>query len=393
MTDPLPALEPDRLVRRLAIAAALLVGASLVPALFGPTPALAGYLVGFAYWASLVLAALILLMIFHASHARWLVAARRPLEAMAGVVPVLALLFLPIALGLRHLYAWVEPTAAMGEEAREILAHKRAYLNVPFFLVRAAIYLLVAAVIGERLLRWSLRQDQTRALDLAARPRRLGAGGLPLMAIVFTFAAFDWLMSLTPLWYSTVFGVYLFAGGAVGAIAALIVWVVFGPGRLYGGAVSAEHLHNLGKLLFSFTCFWGYIAFSQLLLIWLANLPEEVPYYAARLRTGWRPITFLLGFAHFALPFAVLLSREVKRRPRALAAVAIWMLLARFVDVWWLVLPAFSPEAPLLPLSAALSVLGIGLALLAAAAWRLRGRSPVPAGDPALGESLAFRQP
>jgi hypothetical protein len=358
-----------------------------------PRAALQSYLLAFAYWAGVVLAGLLLLQIWHASRARWVVVLRRPLEALAASAPILLLLFVPVALGMRHIYPWVDPDPALGAEALELLHHKRPYLNVPFFLVRTAFYLLLASWIAGRLYRWSVEQDASRALHLTRRQWRLGAGTLPPMALAFAFASFDWLMSLQPLWYSTIFGVYYFAGSIAAVVALLTLVVCLARGGPLGRAVTPEHLHNLGKLLLAFTCFWAYIAFSQLLLIWLANLPEEVPFFSSRLRTGWRPFSFALGICRFAIPFVVLLSRDLKRRPRALSLVAVWILLAHALDLYWLVMPAWSPQRPVLPWTIGPALFGVGALVAAATVWRLRGKALVPIGDPYLPASLEFRQP
>jgi hypothetical protein len=210
---------------------------------------------------------------------------------------------------------------------------------------------------------------------------------------VFSFAAIDWVMTLTPLWFSTVFGVYMFAGSTVAAFALIILLIVVDRGQLWPRIVGVEHLHNLGKFLLAFTCFWAYIAFSQLLLIWIANLPEEVPFYIVRLRTAWRPLGLALILVHFLIPFGALLSRNLKRSRRALGLVAAWMLGAHLADIYWVVMPNLAPQRVVIPWTFFTSFAGVGLAVLATTSFVLRGKSLVPAGDPYLAESIAFRQP
>jgi hypothetical protein len=385
-------VERRALVRG-AVLALLLLAATGVGVAIGVRAGLFSYLLAFAYWGGISLASLLLLMILHTARARWVVVFRRPLEAMAATAPLFVLLFLPVGLGLRALYPWVDPDPRLGGEVLALLAHKRPYLNVPFFLIRAAIYLLFATFVGSRLFGWSLAQDLSGDPDFTRRQRALGAGALPAMALVFAFASFDWLMSLTPLWYSTMFGVYFFAGSFLAAIALLTLFVTLGAPAAFSRLASVEHLHSLGKLLLAFTCFWAYIAFSQLLLIWIANLPEEVPFYAFRIHGAWGAVGVALILSQFVLPFAALLSRSLKRNRRALALVAGWILMAHFVDLYWVVMPTLDPERLVFPWPAVTAFLGTGLATIVFVLWRLQGRNAVPVGDPYLAHSLRYRQP
>jgi hypothetical protein len=352
------------------------------------------YLVAYTYWAGLGMASLILLMMFHAFGAKWMVVFRRPLEAMATTVGLFALLFVPIAAGMKHLYIWVDPPASLGREALEVLHHKHAYLNPTAFLMRAAIYFVVLVIVSGRLFRLSTKQDQTGDIALTRRQRVLGTGAIPLLALVLTFAAFDWLMSLNPLWFSTIFGVYYFAGSMVGTFALLALVTHLGRGKnLFGDFVSVEHTHNIGKLMLTFTAFWGYIGFSQFMLIWIANLPEEVPFFIVRLKGEWAWVGVLLIFGQFFIPFGALLSRSRKRDRRQLAAVAIWILLIHYVDIYWLVIPTLSPESFGFHWTSLTAFLGIGLCAVSFTVWRLRGNFTVPVRDPYLSDSLRYRQP
>ncbi len=355
--------------------------------------ALFAYLMAFVYWVGISVAGLILLATFHASRARWMVVLRRPLEVMSISSAAFPLLFVPIALGMRQLFVWVDPSS-LSEEARHHLEHKHVYLNVPAFLGRAALYFGVWIVISHLLHRWSTRQDESGEAALLVWQRRLGTGSLPLLAITVTFAAFDWLMSLTPLWQSTIFGVYYFAGSFLAAIAAWTLLSSVARGKdLFGSLVTGAHLHNLGKLLLTFTAFWAYIAFSQYLLVWVGNLPEESPYYEIRASGSWRWVFIALVVGHFVLPFSLLLSRALKLRPGFLAAVAVLLLLARWVDVYWLVMPAMDPKSPSLHWTDLTAFAGVGGAAVAFALFRARGRYTVPVKDPFLADSLRYTQP
>jgi hypothetical protein len=356
--------------------------------------AMFSYLWAFAYWTGLALASVILLLIFHAVNARWMVVLRRAVETMAVTVVLFAVLFVPIAAGLKHLYAWVDPSPSLPREALRILEHKRPYLNSTFFVIRGLFYVLLAAFISQRLFGMSTRQDQSGDPELTVRQRRFGTGTLPFTALAFSFAGFDWMMSLDPLWFSTIFGIYYFAGSFVSAISLLVIVTDRARGRnLYGDLVSDEHIHNLGKLMLAFTCFWGYIGFSQFLLIWIASLPEEVPYYILRMKGEWAGIGVFLIVGHFVLPFAALLSRSLKRNRRQLVVVAFWILLVHAVDIYWLVMPTLSPNGLTFPWTMLTAFVGIGGLAVAFAIWKIRGHFTVPVRDPYLADSLAYRQP
>jgi len=353
------------------------------------------YLVAFAYWCGIAFASVILLMCFHATRARWMTILRRPVEAMAATTLVFIVLVIPIWLGMKQLYSWVDPVAAgFTGEALAKIKHKAGWLSVNFFIVRSVAYILVATFLGWRLFGWSLRQDREGGTDLLARQRRFSSGGLPFVALAITFGAFDWMMSLNPTWYSTIFGVYYFAGSFLSALSILAIatWQANLNG-LFGGGMSIEHTHSIGKLMLAFTCFWTYIAFSQLLLIWIAGLPEEIPFYITRFREGWRGVGIALIFFHFFVPFGALLSRSLKRTPQKLAIVGIWLLLIHYVDMYWLVMPTIHPEGVSFHWTQPVAFLGVGLVAVAFGMWRLRGRLPVPMRDPYLPESLRYRQP
>lgn len=379
------------------IGGAVLLLVTLLGGLSDPKAMLYSYLVAFAYWCGIALASLILLMIFHATHARWMTVLRRPVEAMATSVPLFILLFIPIAVGMKHLYVWVDPPADLGKEALHLIHHKAAYLNVPFFLGRAGFYLLLATFLGWRLSSWSLREDKgdpSGNFALLGSQRRLSAGGLPFLGLAFTFAAFDWLMSLNPTWFSTIFGVYFFAGSFGGALSLLAILTDLARVKnVFGGHMNIEHTHSIGKLMLAFTCFWTYIAFSQLMLIWIAGLPEEIPFYLVRFTKGWAWVGVFLIFGHFFLPFGALLSRSLKRNPRQLAFVGVWILLVHYIDIYWLVMPTAYPDGFAVHWTDFTAFLGIGLLAIAFGVFRMRGKLPIPVRDPYLPESLRYRQP
>jgi hypothetical protein len=391
----LPAAHPWRRLPALGLgAAAAGLGGALGFGLASPAarPQLwHSWLVGALFVLSLALGCLFFVLVQHATQAGWSVVVRRLAEHGMATLPWLALLFAPLVFGLGDLFHWSHAEAVAADP---LLAWKRPYLNVPFFLLRTAIYFAVWCGLALHFGRLSRRQDTTGDPELSRRLRRASAPALLLFALTLTFAAFDWLMSLDPHWYSTIFGVYFFAGSAVAAFGFLALAAI-GARRsgLLDGIVSAEHVHDLGKLLFAFVAFWAYIAFSQFLLVWYGNLPEEVGFYSARLAGSWRAASVLLALGHFVLPFFFLLPRTVKRNEVALAAGAAWMLGMHLLDLHWLVLPNLHPAgwAPS-PLDGA-ALIGSAGVFLAAFGWSLRRQALVPLRDPRLPESLVFENP
>lgn len=375
-----------------AAVGALGLGLTAAGAATDPRQALASYLVAFVYWLGIALGALILLGALHAAKARWPVVLRRFLETIPQVIPLFVVLFVPIALGLRHLFVWVDPAGLTGELAHAV-AHKRPYLNVPFFLARAGVYFVVWILVAHLLRAWSVRQDQAGGHDLTLRQRRLGAGALPFLALTLSFASFDWMMSLDPRFYSTIFGVYWFAGSFLGCFAVLVIAAAAtraDPAQ-FGHHLNADHVHALGKFMLAFTAFWAYIGFSQFMLIWIANVPEEVPWYLVRASSPWGKVGLFLAVFHFAVPFLVLLSRDLKRDPRKLAAVAGWLLLVHWLDLHWVIMPRVHEAGPSFSWLDATAFLGVGGATLAFLVLRMRGAATVPVRDPYLEESLRYQ--
>jgi len=337
-----------RALRRGLVAAAGGLGLTAVGALFDVRRALFAYLVAFVWALGIALGALILVGALHASNARWPVVLRRFLETVPQSVLLFAVLFLPIALGMKQLFVWVAPPEGLDRVMEHAIHSKHAYLNVPFFLGRAVLYFAVWLVVAHLLRAWSVRQDSVGGVTLTRWQRRLGAGSLPLLALTLSFAAFDWMMSLDPRFFSTIFGVYWFAGSFMSAFAVTIIAAALTrrDPSAFGHVVSAEHYHSLGKFMLAFTAFWAYVAFSQFMLIWIANVPEEVPWYILRIDGGWLWVGAFLAVFHFLVPFFLLLSRDLKRDPRRLSWVAAWMLFVHWVDVYWLVMPHLDPGGP-----------------------------------------------
>ncbi len=346
-----------------------------------------GYLVNFAFMLSLALGALFFVMVQHVTHAGWSVVVRRLAEGVAQTMPLLAVLFLPLLLALPKLYRWAAVEAGAGDP---LLAGKSAYLNEPFFVVRWVVYLGIWIWLARFFFRRSVAQDSSADPRETVAMQRASALGIVLYAFTVTFASIDLLMSLEPDWYSTIFGVYYFSGAMVGlfALLPLMAWWLQRGGVLTR-AVTPEHYHDMGKLLFAFIVFWAYIAFSQYMLMWYGNIPEETSFYLQRQTGGWGWVGLVLVFGHFLVPFVALLSRIPKRRSGVLAAVSVWMLAMHWVDLYWLVVPQESASLALPLVDVALAVAFAGAMTLWIA--RVLGSvSLVAEGDPRLAESLTF---
>jgi hypothetical protein len=346
------------------------------------------YLVSFAFFLSISLGAMFFVLLQHCTRAGWSVVVRRVAEAVAGNMWVMAVLAIPVVLGMDHLYHWTDTAAAAHDP---ILAGKVGFLNPSFFLVRLVAYFVIWSLMARFLHRTSVAQDASGDPALTLRLERLSAPGMVLFALSLNFAAFDLLMSLDAHWFSTIFGVYYFA-------ASVVVFMAMMPKILYAmqmrgilkNAVTVEHYHDFGKLLFAFIVFWAYIAFSQYMLIWYGNLPEETQWFLKRQTGGWAVVSLLLIFGHFLVPFLLLVSRAIKRRPLLLALTGGYVAVMCWIDIYWLVVPEFSPGVARFGLLDILCFLGINGVYSAAIVLRLGRHSVVAEKDPRLEESLAF---
>jgi hypothetical protein len=344
------------------------LGLCLLGALLNPVQFFHSYLLAYLFWVSLALGCLALIMLHHLVRGAWGALILRLLEAGASTLPLMGVAFVPLLFGLGHLYAWARPEMVAGDT---LLQHKSPYLNVPFFVLRTAVYFAIWIVLSTCLTRWSRQLDQATtsaaAQVLLRRLRRLSGPGLVLYVLTVTFAAVDWAMSLEPHWYSTIYGMVFLIGQLLVTLAAAIVLLaVFVPFDPFAAVVTPAHVHDLGNLLLAFVLLWAYVAFSQFLIIWSANLPEEVPWYLHRTRGGWEWIGVVVLVGHFALPFVLLLARGMKRRLQTLATIAGVVIVMRLLDLFWLVLPAFYPaglRVHWLDLVASLGVGGFWMAL------------------------------
>jgi hypothetical protein len=350
------------------------------------------WLLGWLFWTGVAVGCLGLAMLNHLTGGLWGLVPRRLHEAAARTLPAMALLFVPVLLGVSSLYTWAKPEVV----AADVLLQKKAlYLNVPFFVLRAAFYFAVWGLLAWLVSSWSRRQDGGADPARAARLRGLSAAGLVLLSLTTTFASIDWGMSLAPHWFSTIYGVLFIVGWTLSALAFTIVLLSRLRGEEpFARALQPVTVHDLGKLLLAFTMLWGYVNFSQFLIIWSGNISEETPFYLRRLHGGWQAVAILLLVFHFALPFALLLSRPLKRSARALAGVAALMLLMQLVDLYWLIGPDLlghgHEHVPLrvhwMDLAAALGLGGLWLSLFARQA---RTAPVLPEGEPEVRALLA----
>jgi hypothetical protein len=374
------------LQRRLFFAGAVGAAVSLIGLFTNAQQFMQSYLMAYMLCLGVTLGCLALGMVHQLSGGAWGVVIRRPIGAASRTLPVMTVLFLPIAFGMRALYPWTSADLVAHDE---VLQHKQPYLNAPFFLVRAAIYFAVWNALAYFLNSWSLRQDRTAEEKLARRMQKLSGGGLVAYGFTITFASFDWLMSLEPHWFSTIYGVLIFGGQGLSALAFLILVLVWLSRRPpLDRIVVPAHFHDLGNLMLTFVMLWAYFSFSQYLIIWSGNLPAEIAWYVNRLQTGWRPVGVTLMLVHFAAPFILLLSRRIKRQPDLLMKVAIGILVARLVDLFWLIAPEFHTHGIVISWLDIVLPLALGAIWLGCFIWQLRGRAILPVHDPEFDEAL-----
>ncbi len=374
--------------RQMFILAVVTFGLSLIGLFTNTRQFFFSYLVAWVFWVSVGLGAMFFVMLSHLTGTVWGIVLRRLNEAVMASVPYLALGFIPILLGMHHLYEWTHPEVVAAHHA---LQTKTAYLNIPFFAVRAFIYFLVWYLVARKLYRLSLEQDHVSTIEHIAKMRKASALGMVLFALTITFAAFDWLMSLEPEWYSTIYGVYIFSGGFVAALAFMILaFSLLRRKGILNEQVTIEHYHDLAKLLLSFTIFWGYMAFSQYFLIWYANIPEETVFYLKRWEGSWKVFGLFLVFGNFLVPFLGLISRAAKRSLPFLQFIALWTLFAHWVDLYWNAVPVLHPQGIQLSWLDATLFVAFG-ALFLMLYWKHFSAHPLlPVGDPQLEKSIKF---
>jgi hypothetical protein len=394
MSPPQVTNDPDlpaalgRVARPAGIAGLVALAVAAAAALTGGADQFfRSYLLGFVFWNGIGLGCLAVLMLQFVTGGAWGVAIRRLLESATRTLPLTAIAFLPLALGLSRLYEWTHADVVAKDE---LLQKKSLYLNVPFFLSRALLYFVLWLGVAWFLNRLSLREDSSPDRAVLRRLQLTGAGGLVVYALTVTFASIDWVMSLEPHWYSTMYGVIFMVGQALGGMALVVATLVLlSKRRPFAEFIQPSHFHDLGKMLFAFVMFWAYVSYSQYLIVWSGNLPEEIPWYLARFRGGWGWLGLAVLVLQFVVPFGLLLSRTANRNPRILFGAAALVVAVRFADICWLVLPAFSPRRFALHWMDLLVPAGLGGVWIAVFAWQIPKRPLLPAGDPEFAEALA----
>jgi hypothetical protein len=346
------------------------------------------YLMGYLFWTGIALGSLAVLMLQHLTGGAWGMVIRRVLESSTRTLPLLLLLFVPIILGMHSLYEWTHQDKV---NADPILKEKSGYLNITFFVARVAIYFAIWLGLTYLLNKWSGEQDRTAERRLSRQMRMISGPGLVLFVLTVTFASIDWAMSLDPHWFSTIWGLLFVAQWGLSSFAFVIAMMALLSTRApFNEVLAPAHFHDLGKLLLAFVMVWAYFNFSQYLIIWSGNLPEETKWFISRTRGWWGAVAIAVIIFHFALPFLMLLSRDLKRNARLLAGVAGLVLLMRLVDLFWIVAPKadktqFEPAGLWLYFVAPIGLGGIWLWYFAT---QLKQRPLLPLNDPYLEDAL-----
>lgn len=388
-------------VHRVQSVALAVGGVALLAAIFGAVTSSENfyhaYLFSYMWVLGLTLGSLGLLMLQHLTGGTWGIIIRRPLEAASRTIWLVLLMFIPMVLGMKYLYSgngvekgWLNSPKS-GEGA--LSPFQQNYLTTNGYLTRALLYFIVWLGLVWIFNRWSKEQDANRD-DRALRKRiKMFAGpGIILYVLAMTFAAIDWVMSVSPHWASTIYGFLFVAGQAISSMSLMIAIVaLMASSEPYANVIQKRHLHDLGKLLFAFNMLWAYFAFSQLLIIWSGNQPEEITFYHTRFNNGWGILAVLVLLFHFAIPFLLLLSRDVKRTAGLVSKVAVWMIFMRLVDLFWMTRPEFASKAGVTWLDIVVPIALVGL-WLGFFAMNLKQMPLLPLGEPKLAEAIAHHE-
>ncbi len=352
----------------------------IVAAYFNRSQFFRSYLLAYVFWLGIPLGCFGILMIHHLVGGTWGFVIQRPLESAIRTFPVMALLFLPLFLGMPDLYVWARPDVVAHDA---ILQHKSLYLNIPFFALRAVLYFAIWILVGYFLNKWSHEQDRTADASLTQRLQTLSGPGLVLYGLTATFSSIDWVMSLEPRWFSTIYGMIFMVSHGLVALA-FVTGVAFflSHQKPLSQVIASWVFQDLGNLMLAFVMLWAYASFSQFLLVWVENLKEEIPWYLHRMIGGWGGVAIFLIVLQFALPFLLLLSRTIKRRAATLCGVAFVIILMHLVEMFWFVAPTFYPAGLSIHWTDVLAPIGIGGLWFSAFLWQLKGRSLVPLHDP-----------
>ncbi len=349
-----------------------------------------GYILAYVFLITVVVGALFLFALEYVAGADWSVPLRRVTEFFASAVPLLIILVIPLLLNIKNIFPWADGSLA-GDKSMQ---SKSPYLNTTFFIIRSVICIGLWSLFNFMMSRNSIKQDETGDQSLTKKNIILSAIFIPVFAITLTMSAVDWVMSLSPLWYSTIYGIYFFAGSVLAALSAVTITVILLREKGYmHPRMNDEHYFSLGALLFAFINFWAYIAFSQFMLIWYANLPEETNWFIARYQGGWMFVSFLLIIVHFVVPYATLLSQPAKMDPKKLKFISIWILGAHLIDLVWLIMPnlkngSYSIFSVVLQFSFTVAIVGLLILIIY---YKSKKINLVPIKDPKLEKGLNFK--
>ena len=384
-TDYQPPARLARVQSAALAAAAVGIAACAVGAFLDPEQFFRSYLIGWIYWVAIGIACLGWTMVYHLTAGGWGLVQRKTLEAGARTLPVLALLFLPLVFGMESVWVWASPESAHDE----LIEAKRGFLNVPFFWARMAIYFAIWIFLAWFLSRQSRRQDETGDPSATVRMRTMSGPGVVVFVMVASFFSWDTLMSLNPHWFSSLYGFYFVSSTALtGMLFMAVTGWYLAQRDPWSKVFRAKHFHDYGKLMLALVMFWAYMALSQFLITWSGNVPEFTQWYFSRNQGGWKPYTVFLVVFHFFVPFLMLLSASLKRRPERLVRVAVYLLAMRWIDLYWQAAPTFYERITVhwLDLATLVAVGGVWVFVFV---WQLRQqRSLIPLNDPYLPEVL-----
>jgi len=376
----------DQIQRRAFILGIAALTLAVLDGIRAPEQFVRSYLLAFVFWLGFPLGCAAFLMVHHLTGGFWGLPIRRPLEAGTRTLPLLTALALPLLLGLSRLYSWTHSDLVAADVALKL---KQPYLNLPFFLIRNGIYFAVWWTLTVRLNRWSDEQDRTGDPLLAARLENMSGPGLVLYGLTVTFFSIDWIMSLEPHWFSTIFGMIFMVLQVLGALAlAILVAGLLSRREPIASAITPDRFNDLGNLVLTFVMLWAYLAFSQFLIIWAGNLIKEIPWYVTRAEGGWAIVALVMIFFSFAIPFYLLLMRAVKRSTETLSILCGALIITNFVDVYWMVVPAFEKSGPRFYLLDFLLPVGMGGIWVAAFVRQLKSRPLLPLHDPRFAGAL-----
>ncbi|HEX2865459.1 MAG TPA: quinol:cytochrome C oxidoreductase [Ignavibacteriales bacterium] len=345
-------------------------------------------LISFMFLMSIGLGSLFLVALEYVAGAVWSTPIRRVSEFLSTILFIIPVLAVPLYFSMHEVFHWSH-SELLRQDA--VLAGKSPYLNVPFFIIRTLVCFAIWLLFYILIVRNSEKQDELKSQAITTRNIRSSAVFMPVFAITITLAAIDWMMSLEPHWFSTIFGVYYFAGTILAALASATIAVVLFIRKGYFTNITEDHLYSLGALLFAFVNFWAYIAFSQYLLIWYANLPEETTWFLLRWQGSWKIVSIALIVIHFIVPYFGLLSQPSKMNPRRLMFMSVWILFAHLFDLYWLIMPTFSRTGVTLGwMEFAFPIAAVGLVIVFFT-LKAKNTNIIPIGDPKLQRGLDFR--